>query len=114
MARAKPLHESAYLDAVAARRAAYLCETDTFTHGGQLWHQPQFWSTPIPYEYLGENLAQGYDMGDAAASSTNYVAVQAAFMASKPHRANILNKYYQRIGLANQCGITVEEFGGNF
>lgn len=103
LVRVHPLHESKYLDSVAQARAEYLCETSTFTHAG--WFS--FWGKTT-YNFVGENLATGYQVG----SSTNYTEVEAAFMASPEHRANILNPNYSAIGLGADCGITVEEFGG--
>ena len=51
----------------------------------------------------GENLAMGHS--DAR-------SVHAQLMASPGHRANILRREFDAVGVGNACSITVELFGG--
>lgn len=94
--RPTPLVLSANLDLRAQSRAEYLCSAPFSHQGFQLW-----FAGIKPSGYIGENLAKNFP----DATSTN-----AAFMASAPHRANILSKDYHYIGIGHACGITVELF----
>lgn len=94
-----PLKENVSLDHIAQNRAEYLCKMGQFSHAG--W-QKSFIGTD--YAYVGENLARGF---------SSAVATHVALMASPTHRANILDKDYQVVGFGEDCGITVELFGGS-
>lgn len=99
--------ENTYLDHVAQKRADYLCQSGAaFSHDG--WTGSQFWGAPYFFWVRGENLAQGFQ----SATSTNYDAMQAAFVASPEHLKNIVDPRFIAMGLAHECNITVEEFGG--
>lgn len=93
------LKESPILDTRAQARAEYLCKTDTFSHEGFV--AADF--SGLKFHWGGENLAEGFD--DATSTNT-------AWMNSPMHRANILGKNFQQIGVGTDCGISVELFLG--
>ncbi len=95
MSRVLPLSTSTSLTHIAEQRVEYLC-THEFSHDG--WYK-----FPSNFSYRGENLARGYP----DATSTHQ-----ALMNSPSHKKNIVSKNYTHIGIAQKCGITVEEFGG--
>lgn len=85
-------------ESVAKKRAAHLCETDTFTHDG--------WKDAIDFNYTkaGENLAKNFDTPQGAVKG---------LLSSKSHRAAIEGSY-SSLGVATEyCGgrnITVQIF----
>jgi uncharacterized protein YkwD len=94
--RTTPVIKNTELVKFAEQRAEYLCNHE-FSHGDWKSYKSSF-------SYRGENLAKGFD---------NAVDTHIAFLASPTHKAVIINKNYQYVGIANKCGITVKEFGGN-
>lgn len=90
-----PLALSDDLQARAERRAQHFC-THPMSHDG--W-QAFFENTA--YTAMAENLAKGHK--DAATA-------QAALLGSPPHRANILNREFKRVGIGYACGVYVQFF----
>ena len=92
-----PLALNAQLTAVAQAWANHLAAANVLSHNGSLRAQVSNWSV------LGENVGMAGDIP----------SVQAAFMASPDHRANILNAGYTQMGVASasstypSCGCTV-------
>jgi hypothetical protein len=80
---------NAQLTAVAQGWANHLAAVNTLSHNGQLRTQVTDWSV------LGENVGVAGDIP----------TVQAAFMASAPHKANILNTSYTQMGVASATSI---------
>jgi hypothetical protein len=87
------LQENLRLDAAAQDKASDMLQEGYFAHtspGGVSpwgWFQQQGYS----YQYAGENLAIGF---------LNSNEVSKAWMESEGHRQNILNPYYEDMGLA--------------
>lgn len=92
-----PLALNAQLTAVAQGWANRLAAANVLSHNGSLRAQVSNWSV------LGENVGMAGDIP----------SVQAAFLASPEHRANILNAGYTQMGVASasstypSCGCTV-------
>jgi uncharacterized protein YkwD len=84
-----PLAVTAQLTAVAQAWANHLAAANALSHNGQLRVQVTDWSV------LGENVGVAGDIP----------TVQAAFMASAPHKANILNTSYTQMGVASATSI---------
>lgn len=90
-----PLTLSDDLQARAERRAQHFC-THPMSHDG--W-QASFENSD--YTVMAENLAKGHK--DAAAAQT-------ALLGSPPHRANIMNRDFSRVGIGFACGVYVQFF----
>lgn len=90
-----PLAMSDDLVVRAERRAQHFC-SHPMSHDG--W-QASFENTQ--YTVMAENLAKGHK--DAAAAQT-------ALLGSPPHRANILNRAFKRVGIGYACGVYVQFF----
>lgn len=88
LSRSVPLQQTAFLDQKAQSRAEYLC-THEFSHAG--WEK---WWTEVEEGVFGENLAKGFE---------NDVSAYIAFMNSKTHKDNIVNKKYTKIGIGRAC-----------
>jgi uncharacterized protein YkwD len=97
-ARVPPLVEDPALQARAQARAERLCADQQFTHDG---YEGAY--KGLTYRWKGENLAKGHR--DAR-------SVHAQLMASPGHRANILRREFNAVGIGSACDITVELFGG--
>ena len=93
-----PLREDPTLQARAQARAEMLCANRQFSHAG---YESAYQG--LNYRMKGENLAMGHR--DAQ-------SVHAQLMASPGHRANILRREFDAVGVGNACSITVELFGG--
>lgn len=93
-----PLKENADLDVSAAAKAADMFKNQYFAHESPSGVGVADLAQEAGYNFIviGENLA----MGDFA----NDQALISAWMASPGHRANILNKDYQDIGVAVEEG----------
>ena len=92
-----PLELADDLNVKAEKRAEYFCD-HAMKHDG--W---EAYFDATPYTVMGENLAKGY--ADAGVA-------HAALMQSAPHRANILNPEYKKLGVGEACGVIVQFFGG--
>lgn len=92
------LEENRTLDKAAQLKANDMAAKGYFAHESPDGHSPWYWFTQAGYHfaYAGENLAVYFD--DSA-------AVNAAWMNSPGHRANILNVYFTQIGIATARGI---------
>ena len=97
-AHVPPLREDPALQARAQARAELLCAKQQFSHDG---YESAY--KGLNYRAKGENLAMGHR--DAR-------SVHAQLMASPGHRANIVRKEFDAVGVGSACGITVELFGG--
>ena len=97
-AHVPPLREDPALQARAQTRAEMLCANRQFSHDG---YETAY--RGLGYRTRGENLAMG--RSDAR-------SVHAQLMASPGHRANILRRECDAVGVGNACSITVELFGG--
>lgn len=95
--RSTPLKLNGELTALAESRAEYLCK-HPFSHAG--W-KPQALATG--YGFVGENLAKGFD---------TLPATYAAWDVSPEHRLNLTDTDYEYTGIAEACGVTIQEFGG--
>lgn len=93
--RAVPLHVDSKLSLDAHKRVEFLCATGIWSHAGFQSFMPSYGG------WIGENLAKGFP------DATSTVA---ALVASPTHYANIVDTNYKRIGVAHDCGITVELF----
>src|SRR5438309_11760956 len=60
----------------------------------ELAHNPSFTSQVCCWSHVGENVGVGPSVS----------AIQRAFMASSPHRANILNSDYTQVGIGTARG----------
>jgi len=96
--RVPPLQEDPNLQARAQARAEMLCANRQFTHDG---YEGAY--KGLTYRWKGESLAKGHR--DAR-------SVHAQLMASPGHRANILRREFNAVGIGSACDITVELFGG--
>lgn len=95
--RTTEITEATDLQKAAEVRAAHFCG-NPLSHAG--WKDS---FKDLPYTYVGENLAQGYE------SATD---TEAAFIASQEHRDNIVDPKFQYIGIGQRCNTVVELFGG--
>jgi len=93
-----PLQEDSVLQARAQTRAEMLCANRQFSHDG---YEAAY--KGLGYGWKGENLARGH---------RDPQSVHAQLMASPGHRANILRKEFDAVGIGAACDITVELFGG--
>jgi hypothetical protein len=80
-----PLAVSGDLAAVAARQAASMARS------GVLAHTPSLNSAICCWVAIGENVGEG----------PSTAVINAAFLASPPHRANLLNSAYTQIGVGS-------------
>jgi len=94
----KPLTISSQLVAAAEKKATDMFNNDYFAHTSPNGTTPWFWLNSVGYKYTaaGENLAKDF---------TESVYVHEAWMNSPSHRANILNKNYQDVGIAVVDGV---------
>jgi len=90
--------EDPALSARAQQRAETMCARRQFSHDG---YQSAF--TGLRYGWTGENLAMGHQEPRA---------VHGQLMNSAGHRANILKREFNAVGIGHACNITVELFGG--
>lgn len=107
------LKESALLDAAAQRKVQDMFDHQYFDHISPAGNGPGALATNAGYSYIviGENLALGNFKSDQDLVN--------AWMNSPGHRANMLNKRYQDIGVAVGHGtfngervwLAVQEFG---
>lgn len=80
----RPLAVDAHMTSVAAAWSRRMAAT------GRLAHNPALARSVRSWRYLGENVGVGYSVSSLAA----------AFWSSPEHRANILDRHYDRIGVA--------------
>jgi uncharacterized protein YkwD len=92
------VREDPLLSARAQTRAEAMCRTARLSHDGYL---AAF--DGLGYGWKGENLAMGHK--DAP-------SIHAQLMGSSAHRANILRREFNAVGIGHACSITVELFGG--
>jgi hypothetical protein len=94
----KPLTINQQLVAAAEKKATDMFNKDYFAHTSPTGITPWFWLNKVGYKYVtaGENLAKDF---------TESTYVHEAWMDSPSHRANILNKSYQDIGIAVVEGV---------
>lgn len=107
-----PLRQNARLSTAATAHSKDMVRTQYFAHttpGGTTFVGRVFAARYVGRNgrwALGENLAWGTgDLGTAA-------GVQAAWMRSSDHRANILNSAYHDIGIGIQMGIPTDVDAG--
>jgi uncharacterized protein YkwD len=96
---AGPLRLDAALERAARAHSADMLHKGYFSHAG---FPNRVWAAGVRSHYVGENLAWG---------SGSYAAAQqivGEWMASPPHRANLLRRTFHRIGV----GILVGRFEG--
>lgn len=77
------LREVADLDSVAQRWSRQMADASRLAHNPRLTSQVSGW------QVLGENVGEGPTVGD----------LDAAFMASPEHRANVLDRDYTQVGV---------------
>jgi len=89
----EPLEISSKLTEAAEKKAMDMINQNYFAHTSPDGLSPWYWVSKAGYKYsaAGENLAKGF-------SESEYV--YQAWMNSPSHKANILNKNYQDIGIA--------------
>lgn len=89
----KPLVINQQLVQAAQSKAEDMLNQDYFAHTSPVGVTPWYWLEKAGYKYTaaGENLARNF-------TDSNYV--HQAWMDSASHKANILNKNYQEIGIA--------------
>lgn len=93
------LVSNASLDTIALRRAKDMFAKQYFEHVSPSGDSASVEADSIGYEYIviGENIALGNFENDAA--------LEAAWMASPGHRANILNTRFTSLGVAVEKGM---------
>ena len=81
------------LNLAAQAKAEDMLAHNYFAHTSPSGATPWYWfkSLGYRYTYAGENLAEGY---------SDAVDLEKSWMASAPHRANILSPNYEELGLA--------------
>ena len=97
-AHVPPLREDPALQARA--QAARKCCVPTGSSPMTVTRRP---TVAWPTGRRGENLAMGH---------TDARSVHAQLMGSPGHRANILRREFDSVGVGSACNITVELFGG--
>lgn len=107
-----PLSEDSRLNSAAAAKAQNMFEENYWAHYSPSGKDPWGFINGAGYEfsYAGENLAKSFYESDE---------VVKAWMNSKTHRENILNKHYSNIGIAvlegtlngEKTTLVVQEFG---
>ncbi len=92
------LTENSLLDKAAQSKADDMLKKSYFSHNTPDGHTPWDFITASGYSYItaGENLAVNFTQAEN---------VEAAWMNSPGHRANILNKNYQNIGVGISQGL---------
>jgi hypothetical protein len=80
----RPLAVDAHMTSVAGGWSRHMATTSSLAHNPALARSVRSW------RYLGENVGVGYSVSSLAA----------AFWSSPEHRANILDRHYDRIGVA--------------
>lgn len=107
-----PVSEDPRLNAAAQAKAQNMFEENYWAHYSPSGKDPWGFINGAGYEfsYAGENLAKSFYESDE---------VVKAWMASKTHKENILNKHYSNIGIAvvegtlngEKTTLVVQEFG---
>jgi len=107
-----PVTEDQRLNAAALAKAQNMFEEDYWAHFSPSGKDPWGFINGAGYKftYAGENLAKSFYQSDE---------VVKAWMASRTHKENILNKHYQNIGIAvlegtlngEKTTLVVQEFG---
>lgn len=97
-----PLRIDIRLEAAARAKSRFMLRTGTFTHGNL---QRRLSSFRARGPYFGENLAWGVGATGSAAG------VVQMWLASPSHRANLLRRNFQRVGLGVVVG-TFRGYGG--
>ncbi|WP_416235432.1 CAP domain-containing protein [Paenibacillus campi] len=99
----KPLAVDSKLQKMAQIKAVDMANKGYFSHTSPTYGTPfKMMNTfGIKYTYAGENIAKG---------QSSAAEVMNAWMNSKGHKANILNKQYTHIGVGFQNGVWVQEF----
>lgn len=107
-----PVSEDLRLNAAALEKAKNMFEENYWAHYSPSGKDPWGFINGAGYEftYAGENLAKSFYESDQ---------VVAAWMASRTHKENILNKNYKNIGIAvlegtlngERTTLVVQEFG---
>lgn len=89
----RPLKESPILDKAALLKARDMLENNYFSHWSPTGISPWYWfkKEGYSYEFAGENLAIGF---------LDSSEVYQAWLASPPHKKNLLNPNYKEIGIA--------------
>ena len=98
----RPLRVDLRLEAAARAKSRAMLRTGTFAHGN---FQRRLSSFRARGPYFGENLAWGVGAHGSAA------AVVQMWLASPSHRANLLRRSFQRVGLGISVG-TFRGYGG--
>ncbi len=93
----QPLVRSSVLDQAANLKAAHMASLEYFSHDSPDGVTPWHWFDEVNYVYAhaGENLAVYFSDSDDVVD---------AWMNSPTHRANIVNKSYQEIGIGTAKG----------
>lgn len=94
----KKLTVNPLLTKAAEKKATDMATKGYFAHVSPEGREPWFWLRLVGYKYraAGENLAVHFDDSGA---------VNAAWMASPSHRANIINSEFTEIGIGTAVGI---------
>jgi uncharacterized protein YkwD len=100
-----PLTENAQLDQAAKARLADMEKYNDFAHQSPdgLTFVVAIEQSGYPWQWAGENLAQGFPTVQATV---------AGWMISPMHKANILKPQYTDTGVAVDGSLVVQEFGG--
>lgn len=98
-----PLRKAPRLRRSALSRAGYLERRHVFSHAGWFAAIRRTGYVRWKSSHVGENIAEGFDTAEA---------VVAAWMASPPHRENILRPTFKAIGVGRVDDTWVQHFGG--
>ena len=95
---ASPVIENPLLSKAAQEKADDMVANDYFAHYAPNGTSPWHWFTAVGYYYMhaGENLAMNFD---------DPVGLEAAWMASPAHRANIVKGVYTQVGIGIAHGV---------